>query len=1474
MPNGFADSNVLKFSLVCSPQLETDELLPSEKPGRPTLAQFQELWKNWPEVVRKLKFGVKFFFDGGATVVADAKRTSMKQTPDLSSEYWHKLFPSDQFVRPFVFTDYSKRDIYSYPVGNVLGFLKGLYSATAAASPVGFPSKTALWEAGGLSKIHFYPLTQRGALMKGGSTVYHDDIAKLMREGYQHGKRDFRNNAVPPGPPDASLDFWQLSYFHAPHSKPLPPKHYKTKFGATGEILGGYERISDAKLRRPDGTHEQDDIDFHGVISGLGDYPALERELGIVIDLEVEKPAGFIENSLTDGLPAVQVIVEFPAGITAPTQVRCKSVYHAKDPIFLPKPRLLDPEYDLRGLLRLNEILPTQQRVYEIVQMDVDGAGLKLMNMAYNLVQAEAHRTQDTPNFSSLPTMQSAGFSIARTGAALRMAASFQYQTALYASNPNEPTMHAEDLMRGYRMDVFDSRTADWHSLYERNGTYDFKTGTPLLLDDEGYTQLGTRQSADGYTDDLFLHENFVSWQGWSLVAPRPGNAMDNDGISQTPSKLNPQNTYHPNFKPSFKPRPGSLPGLRFGLRYRLRVRSVDLAGNSPSNVPKDYFNSATDMQVYSRFEPVASPPVILQKALNNYTPPSPYTSPVSPGESLERIVIRSYNSDPKTMNLINTPETSSRHFAPPKVGITLTEHHGKLDLPYSVADWEHRSDSDRKSAYADQYATVAKRADGNFDQTKAVNSDPYPPPMNSSQAPPPASSAGGDFPIYKDLILNQLPYLPDPIAAGVTFVDLPGMSPDSMLHLPSIATTPVALDPKVLKESVVQIDFGIGKTWMDITGFRLEIHDATESAKNAPGHSVLPVWSDSDRLLKVYLDKAQVAFIPYSSFLDTSPLKLGDTLPDTTKAAVDAMGLWQWVLTLNLPAGALAELRKFIEQGRAWMFTPSRFLTLVHAVQKPLTEPAFTKLTPVKYLGDTFATLQDKLLLNGPSTGKIDIRADWSEPVDDLHDPTWKLVRGHAQVVEKKIEDPATTWIPIDDAHNFGDTKHRMINYTAVASTRFREYYPTDLTKDETNISVYGLNPAPTNILNSARPTAPDLLYMIPIFGWERPPGNVKGAAHKRHGNALRVYLNRPWFNSGEGEELGVMIWTDEFNKIPDKFTHYVTQWGMDPIWGGKHPSGAARLDSFPRMKHWHQDVTLDEVASQTLYILEHSKIDIGKFLTPSAPVPKQEVKKTGIDISQIAIDHPVKIAPPITRSLQPLVAANRVSDHTKFAVIPNLKAIEFVLKPSLIVVGHEVFFDPVRQLWYSDIEIDTGDSYTPFVRLALTRFQPDSVDNAHVSRVIVADFAQLMPDRNVAVIFDPVNPKLVLLAVSGRTYTNAATGYETGHPQVGSQMEVSVEVERPDITDEGEELRWAPIPDATHQLQSQVGNDAMGVWTAFITLPEPRGARKYRLVFKEFEHFLSDAAEAYNNTITVVAREKLKLTQKRLVFAESIEI
>ena len=63
--------------------------------------------------------------------------------------------------------------------------------------------------------------------------------------------------------------------------------------------------------------------------------------------------------------------------------------------------------------------------------------------------------------------------------------------------------------------------------------------------------------------------------------------------------------------------------------------------------------------------------------------------------------------------------------------------------------------------------------------------------------------------------------------------------------------------------------------------------------------------------------------------------------------------------------------------------------------------------------------------------------------------------------------------------------------------------------------------------------------------------------------------------------------------------------------------------------------------------------------------------------------------------------------------------------------VAPHEVHADLDRRLWYCDIELAPGPSYFPFVRLALARYQPNSMAGVELSRIVLADFAQLTPDQ-----------------------------------------------------------------------------------------------------------------------------------------------
>jgi hypothetical protein len=71
----------------------------------------------------------------------------------------------------------------------------------------------------------------------------------------------------------------------------------------------------------------------------------------------------------------------------------------------------------------------------------------------------------------------------------------------------------------------------------------------------------------------------------------------------------------------------------------------------------------------------------------------------------------------------------------------------------------------------------------------------------------------------------------------------------------------------------------------------------------------------------------------------------------------------------------------------------------------------------------------------------------------------------------------------------------------------------------------------------------------------------------------------------------------------------------------------------------------------------------------------------------------------------------------------------------------------------------------------LALARYQPKSEPDADLWRVVLADFAQLAPDRSVVITFDPDLPRRLHVTVIGFSFQ---TGAGFGGP---AQVEVRVE-------------------------------------------------------------------------------------------------
>jgi hypothetical protein len=230
-------------------------------------------------------------------------------------------------------------------------------------------------------------------------------------------------------------------------------------------------------------------------------------------------------------------------------------------------------------------------------------------------------------------------------------------------------------------------------------------------------------------------------------------------------------------------------------------------------------------------------------------------------------------------------------------------------------------------------------------------------------------------------------------------------------------------------------------------------------------------------------------------------------------------------------------------------------------------------------------------------------------------------------------------------------------VQYNAIATTRYREYFPAELTKQVDLITVEGPKASVVNIPSSARPLPPKVVYIVPTFKWDSSSDKLTST---RVGRGLRIYLERPWYSSGDDELLGIIIAPDATSSA-DLRKKYMSEWGADPVFSSAGPSATIKVSDF---------------------------VDDGVD-----PITKPTVG-TGLALAELP-----------TSGL------------------------------TVTAVGYQPQYNDQRQLWYVDVEMDPGSSYYPFIRFALARYQPYSVENLHLSHVVRTEFAQLVADRTATI-------------------------------------------------------------------------------------------------------------------------------------------
>ncbi len=1201
-------------------------------------------FSNWP--AQPLQIFIQF--SGQAPTAATIL------PPAADPALWQALFPAEETtVRSFVPADHTKQLIHAFPVANVVEYLRKLYATVGVASPTDLPL--------------IAELAQKGATLvrtvEGNGREWWNLDDGLEQELFGRYKK-LKTTALPPGPPEPAMDFFRARHFH--------------------RFRGGKREVP---VPLPD-------FDFHQAVTMLGDHPLLMRRLGLVIDVSVPLA----------GQPASDTVqvASVEHGFASDDQpLRTRYLLDTATKRFLPAPKAGSDMAD--GMLRLGSA------DFSIQQVDVDGAALKAIDYANQLYMRQQGRlkTADSPPDDGLPALRAGGVSVVRTGRAVRLSNTFKTvtQTNTNLNHQNPPELSADDVTRGFRVDVLDG-SGSWRSLCRRSVTYRVGrlAGPQAVItatDDEGTITTAAMQDTDPTKEDFFLHEALFHWDGWSLVAPRPGEAIQNDGLSHGENLGPDGKTRNPsattlNLEITAEPTPKSLPRLRFSSSYRIRARAVDIAGNSLPHTSTDA-TQASPPVTYRRFEPVESPAVAIVSAV-----------PLSdlPGESATRIVIRSYNDSPADDGALS-PETSERLLLPPRTAVTMIEQYGLLDTPTGV------------DATPATWNLLAKK-----------DAEPLLDIYDPKKLP------------------NEVPYLADPFANAAVLRRLPGTAP----------------------ESIQAVTFDAAPNWWQGKPFRIAIIEGSGA----------PAWDATERILTVEIPKATVAKVRLSSRF--------------TPGDLEKLAIWKWIEAEAFDADDAARLKALALDGLHWMLTPFRELTLVHAVQQPLAPPVIESLDPRKLtVGDTFATLEGTVGVHAPSTGKVDLLAVWSEPTGI----GFARKSGESHAFDLPVASPDLPSVPWGNRrHEFGDTKYRKVSYYATAATRFRDYFDPTLTTDElTRPPKAELPPASdthlyeAEVLNSARPLAPSLLYIVPTFGWEA--GEDERGNFSRRSGGLRLYLEEPWFSSGDGELLGVVIWPGERDwcvagkpirdtlvriEVPDELKPYASQWGRDPIWLSGPVQQVPSLQNFTR-----------NVAVQTALTIEER---------PDA----------------------------------------------LFAV-----------------AGHTVGYDQERHLFYCDLDIDAGDSYYPFVRLALARYQPKSIAQAELSRVVLADFAQFAPDRICWVARDASAPTALRITVSGTGYRRNAS--------FNCTSEIEARLERWLGPGEGD-IGWVPVSLEPVTLFNAQALKTLSVWEGTIILPVNDPDARFRVVVEEYEAFLGDVPDA-----GLIERFGSG-HERRLVYSDAVEL
>ena len=209
--------------------------------------------------------------------------------------------------------------------------------------------------------------------------------------------------------------------------------------------------------------------------------------------------------------------------------------------------------------------------------------------------------------------------------------------------------------------------------------------------------------------------------------------------------------------------------------------------------------------------------------------------------------------------------------------------------------------------------------------------------------------------------------------------------------------------------------------------------------------------------------------------------------------------------------------------------------------------------------------------------------------------------------------------------------------------------------------------------------------------------------------------------------------------------------------------------------------------------------------------------------------------------------------------------------------VLGYRPEFQAERNKWFVDVAIDPGTAVRPFVRLAVARYQPDSLANCHLSPVVHCVFTQLSLERTATlsrpdmhharlVVSGPVGFRAPLETVAKRTSADPAAIAEF----IRDNRRFLARLERRDPAIPTD-LAWRSEVITELAVVGFDPTDGEFAWMGMLELPEsidparPGAADDWRITVEEWEALEADPVPFHGDNQTA------QLTKEwRIVYAD----